>query len=400
MGRVVPPGIGAALCQCGGGGRIGCCGSSARTMGTLGDVQTDFYASLQGRATAAGKSAEASLKAQTGVDVTNARVQAGAAAAVDLAQNGFNPNDPESEAKLVHAIAGGAALLPGVGPLIGGAVEGLYAFGKAIACPTEQFFASVGLSTLPPQCGGAPCKSSGNWTTAGIIASNAQSLPAMPRGSFAQFAVGALATGAANAANCKGALPPGVIVDAAIAIWNKTHAGPIVAILIPPLNQTNSGITAFGSPSIIAAWQNISGSTPASKAGKDPYAFYAFGPASAMSADHPSGSMNLQTGAWTPWKVAPALPGGTIAPPRIALVNMGPILPPAAAAAPAPVHKTLAFRLGPQPKPAASGGMSTGAKVATYAAAGGGLYALLWWLWKNGFGPSWGDVVSMFKAKG
>lgn len=336
----------------------------------MGDLSTTFQGQLQSRATALGGQASSTLKAQTGIDVTSQRVTQGAAAAASLAQSGYNPASSSDNTKLVTAIAGGAALIPGVGPLIGAAVMGLYAVGSAVACPTEQFFASVGLSTLPPQCGGSPCKSSGNWTPQGILASGAKSLPAMPNGSFAQFVVGALAQFAASAANCKGAtLPPGTIVDAAVNAWNATHAGPAVRYLVPPLSQVNKGMTAYGPPTIIPTWSSVSGSTPAARAGKDPYAYYGFGPVAAVqysTTNPPKGA-----GPWTPFAVAPGPSGQNIDPPRVVIVNSGALLPPPAA--PPPPHKTLAFRLGPPPsKPAAKGSALSPAVVVV----GGGALAV------------------------
>jgi hypothetical protein len=311
----------------------------------LGNLSADFQGALQARANSLGAQGAAELKTQTGVDVTQARVASGASAALSLSQSGYDPSSSGDNQKLVAAIAGGACLIPGVGPLIGGAVEGLYQAGMAIACPTEQFFASVGLSTLPPQCGGAPCKTTGNWSAAGILSQNARQLPSSSKGSFGQFVLGALAAFAAQAANCKGpVLPPGVIVDAAVAIWNKTHAGPVAPVLVPPLYTVNKGLTAYGPPTLIAAWSSVSGSSgPAARAGKDPYAFYAFLPTGTTAPDHPAGSPS-SSDAWTPWKVAPAPAGMNVDPPRVVRVNMGPALPP-----PAPPPKILQFHLGPVP---------------------------------------------------
>lgn len=296
-------------------------GAAQLRLGDSSIVQS-YQAQLQTRISGLGTQAQTTLQQQTGVNVTQPRVAAGAAAAVSLASNGFNPNDAADRQKLVAAIAGGLCLIPAVGPALGAAVEALYQVANAISCPTMKLAADLGLGDLPPECGGSPCTSTGNWTTAGILSSNAGSLPAQPSGSFAQFACAALAEYAAQAANCKASLPPGLIVDACVNIWNQTHAGPSTPYLVPPLFMVNKGITAFGPPTIVNVWQNVSGtgSAPSLRANKDPYAYYAFGALSAIpSSEHPN--LNASP-AGQLWAVAPSAVYN-VDPPRFVMVNTG-----------------------------------------------------------------------------
>jgi hypothetical protein len=175
------------------------------------------------------------------------------------------------------------------------------------------------------------------------LSSNTRQLPTyINNGTFAQFVLAALANFAAQAANCRTSLPPGVIVDAAVKIWNQTHQGPAEQILVPPLQQTNKGITAYGNVSIITAWQNVQqgggGGGLASNSGRDPYAYYAFSRVIDIDpGDHPNtSSMPSGAGPWTPWSVSPNPPlvdavsvfgSATSAswtdPPRIVMVNTG-----------------------------------------------------------------------------
>lgn len=308
----------------------------------LGDASGDFVASyqanLQSRVNALGPQAAAALQAETGVDVNQARVAQGAAAALSLAQNGFDPSSQQDEQELVAAVAGALCLVPVVGPALGACLEVMYQVFNAASCPLEHAFASIGLiPDLPPGCGGPPCTSSGNWTTAGILSANAGQLPTLRDGTFAKLTVSALAHGAAQAANCKTSVPPGILVDAIVRIWNQTHAGPAAQILVPPLQQTNKGIVAFGRPTLLTTWQNVSGGGGlAAQAGKDPYAYYAFGRVIDMDPADNANMSGLPSGAgpWTPWPVAPNPPlltstSGNLTSdwtdaPRVVLVNMGP----------------------------------------------------------------------------
>lgn len=348
-----------------------------RQIGDI-DLQAEFSKQLTTKAGALSDQGAKYLKQGTTAQATAAREARGAAAAASLVQNGFDPSNPEDSQKLIAAVAGGLCLIPGVGPVLGLAVETLYQVGNAIACPTEKFFASIGVSKLPPACGGAPCETSGNWTASGIIATNRSALPSMPRGSFAEFVVASLAQYQALAANCKASFPPGFVVDACVQIWNKVHQGPAVDYLVPPLVLLPGGI--------IPVWQNMSFSgsnpPPADRANKDPWAYYAFGPLQQIRDDakrNPYVNANFsdvrKLFSKTPSYHYPSDAGFGGSPfqasdARIVKVNTGPLVQ-----APAPKPKTIQLRLGPAggaPKPAAPApahvapkpaGLSTPAKV-------------------------------------
>jgi hypothetical protein len=315
-----------------------------RRAGLAADVTSSFVASyqasLQARIQSLGAQSAATLQAETGVDVTQTRVAQGASAALTLAQNGYNPSSGSDNQALVSAIAGGLCLIPAVGPALGAAVEVLYQVGNAAACPIAGVAASLGLGPVPPGCPGyVACTHTGTWTAAGILAANAPQLPSYLRdGTFQKFVVGALAQYASQAANCMASLPPGVLVDAAVNIWNQTHAGPAAQVLVPPLSQTNKGIMAYGTPTIITAWQhpNTSGNGLAALAGKDPYAYYAFDLVGNIAWTDEPNTASLPSGAgpWTPWTIAPTPPLITSLssglssdytdPPRVVMVHTGP----------------------------------------------------------------------------
>lgn len=286
-------------------------------------ISAQFKADVQTRLSNLSADAQAKILEKTGVDTTQQSVAKGASSAVGLIKGGYDPNNSNDNANLVHVIAGGLCLVPAVGPVLGAAVETLWVVGNAIACPITDAFASVGIGS---PCG-AGCKSTGNWTAASILAANAGAVPAMPRGSFAQLAVGALATYAAQAANCKGGIPPGLIVDAVVQMWNQTHAGPAVAYLVPPLAVLPGSLT--GTPTLLVTWGSTSGSTPAGQAGKDPWAFYGFGPA-ALAQPYASVGNVADDSTWgfaTPFTTAPAPPGMVATSPRIVMVNSGAVIP-------------------------------------------------------------------------
>jgi hypothetical protein len=382
----------AAPCAC------GCAGArrGIGRIGNLGPISTGaFSAQLEAQIKTQSSSVQQTLAAQTGVDTTDAHVAQGAQSAATLVQNGYNPNSSGDNQNLIHAIAGGLALIPGAGPLLAGAVEGLWLIGSQIACPVTNAFASVGLGT---PCGAPPCKTSGNWTPAGLLSSNARELPATPAGSFASLAVPALATYAAQAGNCKGGMPPDVVVDAVVAIWNKTHAGPAASYFVPPIATLSGSITA----DLLGIQNQTSGSTPAARAGKDPNVYYAFGPIAAILKDgyyqsNPPKNVNAAQ-PWAAFAVPSAPAGMAFTQPRIVMVNTGALLPPPPPApkkslafhlAPPPAKKSLALHLAPPSSTAAKVAapakpMSTGGKVAAVAAAGGGA-ALVWWLSSHGW---------------
>jgi hypothetical protein len=342
-----------------------------RGLGT--DLQTsvtaEFNSQLSTRLTAAGTAGAAQLQSLTGVNVNNARVAAGAAATVALAKSGYNPADPGSDALLIHAISGGLCLIPGVGPLLGAYVELMWQIGNAVACPVQKFFSSIGLSQ--GDCDSPPCASSGNWSAGGLLlgASQSHGLPPMPVGSFASFVVPALAAYLAQADNCKGGFPPSVVVDAAVNIWNATHAGPAVDLYVPPLSPTLTGLD------ILPHWQNATGCLPNGVCDTDPNVAYAFAP--------------LSSTYWGNLASAPPPPPyagfvGAYDAPRTVSVHTG---------APISATKAITMHLGPGGTAVASSAPSTGQKVAIGAAVAAGSVvtssALIAWATGESFSQLW-----------
>lgn len=371
MGALRGRTMGACLCQR---------RPQARSMGAIGALPTfpasvttsEYTSALQAQVSAQASSIQQTLAAQTGVDTQNATVAQGASSAASLLQNGFNPQSASDNANLVHVIAGGLCLIPGVGPLLGGALEALWQVGSVIACPVTNAFASIGLGT---PCNAPPCRTTGNFTTAQML----EGAPPMPRGSFASLAIPALASAAAQAANCKQVAPAAVIVDAVVNVWNKTHLGPAVPYVVPAL-QTIGGYLYGG--------DFIGGMNE----GPNANVTYAFQPALAAAAAR----VLTQSGNTIALFGPPApLPGYTLSPPRLVMVNAGALIPPITPHTltlhlgppppPAAHPVTLTLHLGPRPSTAASArapahaGMSTGGKVAAGVATAGGA-ALLWWL--------------------
>lgn len=393
---------------------MGCTCAGAPHIGRLGAIgafdattTAGFSAQVQAQLKAQASSVQATLANETGVDTTDARVGAGAQATASLVQNGYNPENQDDNDKLIAAIAGGACLIPGVGPLLGGAIEGLWQIAKPLSCPVINAFASIGLGGGSPACGAPVCKSKGLTTPAAVLA-NLQHKPPMPKGSFAELAYGSLAYFAAQNANCKGGVPPNAVVDSLLAIWNKTHAGPAIGVFIPPLDLAPSGSLAAPAPG--PGIVGVAGNVTDQKTGNvNPYIYYAFQPVSAIVAHE--GMSQIGTGLgqrpknlnaaqdWSPWFLTTGFFGATV--PRIALLNSGPLLPPLAPPpkkqlafhlAPAPAKKQLAFHLGPSssttakasaPKSAsAAAGLSTGEKVAAAGTAAAAA-TLVWWLHRN-----------------
>jgi len=362
-----------------------------RTIGGLPSLPVGVSTSVYGSAVQTAISQQASsvqneIAAQTGVDTTSATVTQGAGAAVSLLNTGYDPSNTADSANLVHVIAAGLCLVPGIGPILGGAVEALWAVGNAVACPLENAFASIGFG---PACGAPPCKTSGNWTAATVLQENAGALPAMPRGSLASLMIPALAYTAAQAAHCQYGPPPAAIVDAVVSLWNKTHAGPAAPYYVPSIGEGAANqVSTF---LLGGRGESVSGSSASARAGVVPNIFYAFGPAQAATAAGLAFSGTAIS--FNPFPVTSGAPPGVgLTAPRLLMVNTGELLPPA----PAPVIISN-FHLGPPPapvkallpplpdlaaKPAAPAGMSAGEKLA--AAAGlGAAAALVWWLRKN-----------------
>ena len=289
-------------------------------------ISAQAQAQVQANLDAASANVKATVYAQTGVDLNNQRVQQGARSALSLLQNGYNPASDADSAQLIHAIAGGCALIPG-GQIFGAYVELLWQAGNAAACPLENAFASIGMGSPSPACGGQACTRTGPPATAASVIASSE-LPANwnSLGSFSSLAVGALATYAAQNMNCKGGVPPGMVVDAVVTMWNQTHSDSAsVLILVPPLALYGAG----GSSVIIPFWQNVSNATTGNV---DPYVYYAFQATAAI----PS-SFNVPTveGEWNEAgmpAVAGTLFGSTA--PRLVRINAGSLVDPSTGKAP------------------------------------------------------------------
>lgn len=366
-------------------------------LGALGDASllstADYSAQLQARLSAQTSSVKAQIAAATGTDVTNATTTQGAQSAAGLIQNGYNPDSASDNANLVHVVAGGLALIPGAGPILAGAVEGLWVVGNAAACPLENAFSSVGIGSPSPACGGKVCTTSGSWTPANVLAANKGALPAIASrtGSFANLVTAALAMYAAQSLNCKGGFPAVAVVDGIVALWNQTHAGPAVPVYVPAL-LVQPGTGAPGSLLIGGAGVHPSGTSAPAKAGQVPNVFYAFDSAALLSG-YLGQDVTKPSSGFTGWATfalsgVTAPPGLTLTAPRTVMINVGALTVPA----PRPA-RTINLHLGPLPSSSdaarapssrAAVPMSTGAKVAA-AGAAAGAGALLWWLGKNGW---------------
>ena len=291
-----------------------------------------FQSDLQSRYNGAQADVQAQIASRTGVDTSSATVQSGASAAVSLLQNGYDPSSDSDNTQLVQAIAGGlAAIGPatgGVGFILSGAVEALWAIGSQVDCPIESAFASIGFGSKSPACGGQPCTTSGNWSASSIMSDS--QLPAMPRGSFASLVIPAIATNTAKAMNCKSSMPPGQVVDAVVAVWNQIHAGPAVDYFIPPLAGIqiaggNSAVT-IGNPIIIPFWQNVSDSVTSNV---DPNVFFAFQPVSVIVAAEASRygmdiTSDFESRPTVYFPIASGL--WVVTQPRIVSLNIGPLI--------------------------------------------------------------------------
>jgi len=394
LARGGAPGMGACMCRRPPRGRgMG----SLRGIGAPLLSTSDYTAALQAKLSDASQSAQAELKAETGVDVNQQRVAQGASSAISLAKNGYNPDSPSDNANLVHAIAGGLCLVPGVGPLLGAAVEGLWLVGNTVACPLENAFASIGFGSPSPACGGKTCSTSGNWTAQSVLEDSGINASKLPKGSFASFVIPAIAANTAQSMNCKSGIPPEVVVDAAAAIWNKVHAGPAVDVFVPPLNTTwnPAGVASpTGSAIMIPFWQSVSNSNTGNV---DPNLYFAFQPFSQIAAKLKFTASDVKAHFAMYFPPGPGL--WITTPGRVVSINSGALLP---QTQPIAVHfggKTLT----PKPAPitlhfggkklttttaagakAPGAPMSAGGKVA--AAAGvAGAGALAWWLGSHGW---------------
>jgi hypothetical protein len=214
-----------------------------------------------------GNEAKAAWDASTSATANEARKAAGVVAAIEIAQNGYNPDDPKSTAALIGVIVGACACIPGVGMVISGAISILYGVTLAIGAILQ----AVGIINPKPTC-----NTSGNWLASTVLDSYSSNLPPVPKGSFAALIVPALAQNAANAANChtgtdfKGEAPyldPMKVLSAIAALWNANSSGPPMTVYIPTLYDGPDvfGVGAgFGGllPALPAAFQPMPSPVP------------------------------------------------------------------------------------------------------------------------------------------
>lgn len=240
-------------------------------------VTAAYSTQIQGAYAQASSSTQAYIKDATGVDTTNQTVSQGASSAATLLQNGYNPDSSSDNANLVHAISGGLCLIPGVGPILGAYVEGLWVVGNAIAAPLQNAFASIGMGV---PAGAPPCTTNGKWTTSNVLATNAGALPPLWRvpGTFASLAVPALAYASSMLGNCQKTPPADAIVDACVALWNASHTGTEIPYYVPSLIVQIGSLSAAPGLLIAGAGESVSGTTPAAVAGLHPNVYYAFNP--------------------------------------------------------------------------------------------------------------------------
>ena len=168
----------------------------------------------------------------------NTLAQQGGSAAASLVTHGFNPNNQQDVANLVHVYAAAISFVPGVGPILGGITEAMYALGQALAQwpPFQQL---VGMCTDPRGC----CQSSGNWTYAQGLSLSGIATPAP--GTFAALMVPQLVDAWVHAMNCdRGNFwfqAYGVMLPVLSGMWNRIAGGPSIDYFVPLLNAPDLG---------------------------------------------------------------------------------------------------------------------------------------------------------------
>jgi hypothetical protein len=167
---------------------------------------------------------------QTSDAATEQRVQQGAQDAGDLVTHGFDPGNPADQQKMIGAIAGGLALIPGPGPLLAGALEGMYQLGNALAPVLNKLWPTGCWHTGPNTKPGDIMQM---WPR---VPGNTGKLPPMPSGSFAELVMNALAAAEADTFNCKNPPGPATIVAGLAQMWNNHASGPPVDVFVPALS--------------------------------------------------------------------------------------------------------------------------------------------------------------------
>jgi hypothetical protein len=202
------------------------------------DVVTQAATEARGQVASAqqaiqGASADAQAQWNQAVsqEANDARVINGAAAAGSLLQNGFNPNDPADEQKAYQAIVAGVSLIPGIGLVLGGALEILDAIGVAAASALE----ALGLISKPG------CTYTGTPTINDVLSEYPVPAANTPQGSFASLAMAALGQNVLQQRICSPKRYPNDWILAGVAsLWNQYAQGAPQTLWVPPLDVTDS----------------------------------------------------------------------------------------------------------------------------------------------------------------
>ena len=199
--------------------------------------------------------AQAYLDDNTTTAANDGRISNGAAAAASIIQNGYNPDNADDNQKLVVTIAGGCSLIPGVGPVLGAVIIGMYEIGTQVIAPLVDKL--LGYSSIPT------CSSSGNWTTTGVLSNcGINSFP--PAGTLAGLVVPALGKAYSQMMNCDafnkvpGTIPFGFQLTIAplLKMWNQATDGDLIDYFVPRINAYDwpgGTDTFFGNISCAAA---------------------------------------------------------------------------------------------------------------------------------------------------
>lgn len=339
------------------------------------DLSASFNANLHGYISHLSTQGQAELQQYAGIDATNPRVQQGAASALSLIQHGFTPGNEQDEAALIHTIAGGLCLAGPVGAVIGAYVELLWQVGNALACPAAHFFEGLGFGAAGPACGEAPCQSTGNWTTQGVMSASALPDLSQAQGTFRALVIPALASYIAQASNCKASFPPSVVVDGCVAMWNTLHEGPPIDLYVPPLFSM-----ATSEGQVFPHWDTTTQCDASGNCAQvqDPNVKYAFYPMLLL----PFTLAQAQSS--SPPEITP------VDPPRIVTINGGALVPASAASAAAQRVVTLHFGGSTTTAPSTGTKVAIGAAVATGAVVTGS--ALVAWLRGETFSQLWGGA--------
>jgi hypothetical protein len=362
-------------------------------------ITQQYMTQAQAQYNAASASVRATIDSQTGGAEQTQRVADGVNAVSSLVQTGFDPNSKDDQQKVITAVAGGLALIPGAGLLLAGGVEALWQVGNVIACPVVNAFASLGLGDSPPECGGKACKYTGQPDPLAMYESGPKPSPMPP---FGMFLLPAIAYYASRYLMCLASYPADVVVDGAVSMWNKTHAGPAVPVFVP-------AFSSFGTIYSTVQVQTTGCTGPSCN--QDANVYFAFRSISSINAEIAQANrgygLQFKGGYLGPYGQGGGFGGmGQTSLPRVVNLNSGPALRPPRVIN---LHITpaMAASIAASAKPPAAP-MSTGKKVAigTAAVAGtalaaGSIYAIvqgqaIGYFWSKLFDTAWGSVKRAF----